>query len=217
MIMGRKVDYDRRDSKLSPNEGFKVSASTFLASVYLGGTDHFLKVNVGGQAYIPLPRHMTIAFNLSYDHGFPLGDTLLPKVERYYAGGDTTIRGLEEDMAWVERVPVPAAPLGGAEMVRVYPQGGNIRVLSNLEFQFPIWEQSILFGFPLRGAVFFDNGVVTNSWQGFDWHSFRQAVGAALRLVTPVGFTSLEYAFCLDPHPWDSSDGRFHFNFGYIF
>lgn len=216
--VGASLIYDRRDSKFNPGEGFKVEASLLAASVYLGGTDHFLKFNVNGQLFIPLPKKMIIALNLEWDYGVPLGGSvMLPKVERYYAGGDTTVRGLEEDMVWVERLMVGASPLGGATLSRVRPQGGNIRMLANLEFQFPIWEQSIIFGFPLRGAVFFDNGAVTNSMENFQWERFRHGLGLALRLVTPVGFTSLEYAWCLDPEPWDPDMGRFHFNFGYIF
>jgi outer membrane protein assembly complex protein YaeT len=216
--IGPVLVYDRRDSPLSPTRGFRLSGSIFWYYPYVLGTDHFLKINLNAQAFIPLPKEMTIAVSVRYDQGIPLGGAvLLPKAERFFAGGDTTIRGLEEDMAWTERIPVSVAPLSGATFFRLLPQGGNIRLLGNLEFQFPIWKESILFGLPLMGALFFDNGVVTNSFQGFSVRSFRQAAGAALRVVTPVGFTSIEYAFCLDPDLGDPKFGRVHFNFGYIF
>jgi outer membrane protein assembly factor BamA len=102
-------------------------------------------------------------------------------------------------------------------LYQIRPQGGNIRLLSNVEFQFPIWKESLLFGLPLMGAVFFDNGVVTNSFKQFKWQEFRHGAGLALRIITPVGFSSFEYAFALDPTLGDSKSGRFHFNFGFVF
>jgi outer membrane protein insertion porin family len=210
--------YYRRDDPLNPTRGFRVGASLFCATRYLGGTDDFLKFNVNGQAFIPLPKEMTIAFSARYDHALPLGGAVvLPKVERFYAGGDTTIRGFEEDRAWTERVEAPAAPLSGATVIRLRPQGGNIRLLTNLEFQFPIWRESIIFGLPLMGAVFMDNGLVTNSFKAFTWTDFRHSVGVALRIITPVGFSSFEYAWPLDPEIGDPQTGRFHFNFGFVF
>ena len=145
------------------------------------------------------------------------GDVQLPKVERYFAGGDTSNRGLEEDMAWAELTLAPVAPLSGASYYFVRPQGGNIRLLTNAEIQFPIWRESILFGLPLMGAIFIDNGMLANSFFGFDVADFRHGAGLALRIVTPVGFSSFEYAWALDPEPWDPTLGRFHFNFGFVF
>jgi len=218
--IGPALVYDRRDNPLSPSQGFRVEGSMLWATRYLGGTRDFLKFNLSGQAFLPLPKDITIAFGARYDHGRPLGgDVQLPKVERYFAGGDTTIRGLEEGMAWAEVIEAPLTPLGAGTLYRVRPQGGNIRILTNLELQVPIWKESILFGLPLMAAVFMDNGVVTNSLSGFEMSDFRHSVGVALRIVTPVGFSSFEYAFCLDPDPWDPRDpiGRFHFNFGFVF
>jgi outer membrane protein assembly factor BamA len=165
-----------------------------------------------------LPLDITIALGVRYDHGVPLGGAiLLPKVERLFAGGDTTIRGFEEDRAFAERIVVPTMPYGGVTMVRVIPRGGNIRLLSNFEIQFPIWKESPLLGFDLMAALFLDNGVVLNSFDHFEWSDFRHSVGHALRIVLPVGFASFEFGFPLDPMLGDPPDGwRFHFNFGFI-
>jgi outer membrane protein insertion porin family len=220
--LGLTLVFDRRDSQISPTRGFKIGTSFFGASRYLGGNADFLKLNVNAQYYQPLPKGMTIALNVRYDHGFPLsGAETLPKVERFYAGGDTTIRGLEEDHAWTEQVFSPVSPLADATLLLQRPRGGNIRLLGNIEFMFPIWDNSIVFGFPIKGAIFMDNGVVTNAWSAVEASDFRHSAGLALRLITPVGFTSFEYAIPLDFQPGDPRTlgipGRFHFNFGFIF
>jgi outer membrane protein insertion porin family len=209
--------YDRRDNPLAPSRGFQLQAQVRYASEYLGGTSDFLALRTYGNAYIPLPFGITIAMGVRYDHGFPLrGAVLLPKVERFFAGGDTTIRGFEEDRAFAERIEGPLSPLGGTSFIKLVPQGGNIRLLTNLEFQVPIWKDSPL-GLPLLGAVFFDNGLVTNSFEGLEASDFRHGIGVALRIFTVVGFLSLEYAWPLDPDVGDPREGRFHFNFGFVF
>jgi outer membrane protein insertion porin family len=210
--------YDRRDNPLAPSRGFRLAGRLTWASEYLAGNADFLKLRLNGQAYIPLPLDLTIAFGVRYDHGIPLrGAELLPRVERFFAGGDTTLRGFEEDRAFAERIESPLGPLDGPTMIRLVAQGGNIRLLTNLELQFPIWKESLLLGLPLMGAIFLDNGLVTNSFDRFDIGAFRHGLGGALRIVTLVGFLSIEYAFPLDPQVGDPKDGRFHVNFGFIF
>lgn len=209
--------YDRRDNPLAPTRGFQLQAQVRYASEYLGGTSDFLALRTYGNAYIPLPFGITIAMGVRYDHGFPLrGAVLLPRVERFFAGGDTTIRGFEEDRAFAERIEGPLSPLGGTSFIKLVPQGGNIRLLTNLELQVPIWKDSPL-GLPLLGAVFVDNGLVTNSFQRLEASDFRHGIGVALRIFTVVGFLSLEYAWPLDPDVGDPREGRFHFNFGFVF
>ena len=214
--VGPALVYEARDRPLSPTRGFRLAASAFFATKAFGGTDDFVKISGNGQYYLRLPWSSIVALGVRYDQGIPLGDrVVLPKVERFFAGGDTTIRGFDEDRAFAERVRFSAAPFLEATNVRVIPQGGNIRLLSNLELQFPIWKQSPLLGRDLLAAVFFDNALVTNSFRGAQWHDFRHSLGTALRIVLPVGFASFEWAWPLDPKVGDSS-WRFHFNFGFI-
>ncbi|MCK5796448.1 MAG: outer membrane protein assembly factor BamA [Deltaproteobacteria bacterium] len=209
--------YDRRDNPLAPKKGFQVQAQIRYASKYFGGTSDFLALRAYGNAFIPLPAGIIIAVGVRYDHGFPLGGAVtLPKVERFFAGGDTTIRGFEEDRAFAERIVGPLAPLGGTSIIKLVPQGGNIRLLTNIELQVPIWTHNPL-GLPILGAIFMDNGLVTNSFEAFRAQDFRHSAGIALRLFTVVGFMSLEYAIPLDPGVGDPEDGRLHFNFGFIF
>ena len=67
------------------------------------------------------------------------------------------------------------------------------------------------------GALFIDNGFVCNSLETLQAEDFRHGAGLALRIITPVGFSSFEYAWPLDPQIGDPESGRFHFNFGFVF
>ena len=70
------IVYDRRDNPLNPTRGYRLATSLLLASRYLGGWNDYLKLNVNGQGYLPLPKDMTIALSVRYDHAVPLGEVV---------------------------------------------------------------------------------------------------------------------------------------------
>jgi len=219
--LGPTVIWDKRDNPLVPRKGFKLTGAVRVASRYLAyplPSSDFLHVHFSGQGLLPLPAGIVIALGLRYDHGIPFGaSTMLPKTERFFAGGDTTVRGYEEDRLKTEVLETGVAPFGQPMVYRVKPQGANIRMIMNLELQFPIWEKSILFGMPILGVLFFDAGSLTNALHRMKPDDWKTSIGAALRVVTPVGFISIEYAIPFQPGPGTDPTGRMHFNFGYIF
>jgi outer membrane protein insertion porin family len=182
------------------------------------GSARFMKF--GGQAahFIPLGSRFRLSNAVRYDHGVPLGgDAALPEVERFFAGGDTTVRGFEQDRLATEIIEDEVGPLGGVSQFRVVPAGGSIRAIYNLDLEVRVWKEP-MFDFPIASAVFFDSGIVTNSWVGFKLRDLRQSLGLALlRWVTPFGAFSFEYAVPLDPQLGDDPRGRFHINFGFLF
>jgi outer membrane protein insertion porin family len=234
--VGAALAFDRRDHPLAPTRGYRFSLGAQFASRYLGPAayargEDFVKIHFGAQGLIPLGGGVMLVQGFRYDHGFPLGGaSLLPKIERFYAGGDTTVRGFEQDQMRVELVRLTTPPLPGDTAYLTIPQGGNIRVIHNLELVFPIWKKSIIFGLPINGALLLDSGLLVNSFDGARLADIRHSAGLAfLRLATPVGSLSFEYATPLNPHPGDIKPGnrwkawpwnwpgRVHFNFGFVF
>jgi outer membrane protein insertion porin family len=215
--LGPTLDYDRRDNPLMPTRGYHLSTTMFYATRLVDPfqeTPTYLKFNVTVTGYMPLGHGIAVYAASQYDQGVPLGGaSLLPKVERFFAGGDTTVRGIEEDRLKTEVVRLPAPGAAGLPAYQLTAVGGNIRMLEKLELIFPLWRNSTL---PLSTALFFDTGVITNSLDVLALRDFRHSIGIApLRLVTPVGFFSLEYAWPLDPRVGDDPSGRFHFTFGF--
>ncbi len=204
-----------RPDPLTPEAGFKIELRGLYADRYLGGQDTFFKVGASGQHFLSLGSRLLISNSLRYDHGFPIGATLLPETERFFAGGDTTVRGYEEDRLNTEIVEEAVPPLGEISRIRVLPAGGNIRFVYNFDVQLRVWE---LFDLPVASAIFFDSGLVTNSLDGAEVTDLRHALGVALlRLVAPFGSLSVEYAVPLDPRLGDNPRGRYHVNFGLLF
>lgn len=218
--VGPTVVWDRRDNPLVPQKGFRLTGSVRVASRYLAypiRSADFVHMHFGGQGLLPLPGGIVLALGLRYDHGIPYGggSPMLPKIERFFAGGDTTVRGYEQDRLKTHIVWSPMSPYGTEPRTfRIRPAGANIRMIANLELMFPIWK---VLGMPILGVLFFDAGALTNSLQLLGLDDLKTSIGAALRLVTPVGFVSLEYAIPFQPSYGTDPTGRTHFNFGFIF
>ncbi len=172
-------------------------------------------------------RRFNIKLNLRVNYGIPLRRPALPVVERFFAGGDTTTRGYDNDALRAEEVRAPVGSLFGDLGYRVVPQGGNVRILSQIEWEFAISQK---LPWPWVGALFLDTGAVFDGWERLRWNDFRFSVGLSLlRLLTPFGPISLDYAYPLTlpgQEPLLQSDrwkqepaishfpGRIHFTWG---
>jgi outer membrane protein assembly factor BamA len=214
------VEWLRLDNRLVPTRGFRIDATAEVALPALSvplralpfpiGDDTFIKVGVHSMTVVPLTSWLALRHGLRFDNGFPLGGpVLLPKVERFFAGGDTTLRGFKLDRARIDEVRFAIYP--GVDGVEYRPIGGNLRILQNVDLQFPISP-------PFYGAVFMDNGVVADSLDGLSPARFRHGVGVSPLLIKlPIGDLSFSWAWPLDPGPGDTKIGVLHVNIGLLF
>ena len=240
-VFDDRVSFEGAKNPLLPIEGWLLGG-TVAGAAALGPHGHnFLVYSGQVQRYQPLGRGClgrsehpctSLIANFRGDWGMPIGESALPAVERFFAGGDNTTRGFDTDMMKTEiiRGDVSPAPPTGSRAndppvaYRIIPQGGNIRFLGTVEFQFPI---SQFGGYPWMGALFFDAGTIFDRPQSFDASSdLKASVGVSLfRILTPVGPLSLEYAYpltqSLAEEQWAHETswylhwpGRIHFNWG---
>jgi len=210
------VEWHRLDHVLVPSRGFKVAAGVEVALPALSfdvGQDTFVKLYGHGLSVVPLLPWLSLRYSIRYDQGLPIGGpALLPKVERYFAGGDTTIRGYALDHALTETISAPGVVFGNASVnyVQYRPLGGNLRILQNIDLQFPI-------SAPLYGSIFLDSGMVGYSLDGISAMDFRHGIGfSPLLIKLPVGDLSLSFAIPLNRRPGDDT-WRTHFNVGLMF
>ncbi len=213
----QRVDRNGQLTPPAPEAGFRVEASAVWANRYFLSQDPFVKLSVAGSRFIPVGKSLVLRGDLRYDHGIPLGgQVMLPEVERFFGGGDNTVRGYAEDRLRTEIIQVGLPPFDSVSQIRVIPAGGNIRVLGSLDAQVRIWRI-------LAGALFTDAGLITNQWStvsvtkkwGFvpDSPDLRPSVGMGLRILTPFGIGAIEYAVPLRPQLGDDPSGRIHFYF----
>ena len=126
----------------------------------------------------------------------PFGDTVLPIQQRYFLGGQFSVRGYGQD-----------------ELTPVSPNGEGIGGLTAVQGHVE-WRRQIYDIF--HGALFYDIGVVSEDPFSVDG-ALGHGVGAGLRIYTPVGPVRLDLGY----NPGDVYVGggrwQFFFSFGFSF
>ncbi|HEU4935567.1 MAG TPA: POTRA domain-containing protein [Vicinamibacterales bacterium] len=215
------ISRDTRDDVLDPERGTFVSGEGTLAARALGGQVGFLKSYVQGLWFRRLPARKRIVFAsrvaLGLADGFPrevTGTAIegqpvsvtvedLPASERFFAGGDTTIRGFALDTVGA---PNTISPSG-------FPRGGNGLLLLNGELRLPVWGD-------VGAALFVDGGNVFDRVTEMDLAELRGSVGFGLRYKSPIGPIRFDVGFKLDRREIGGTlEGRraFHFSIGQAF
>jgi outer membrane protein insertion porin family len=226
---------DQRDDPLNPGAGqFRIMDVEWSTKV-LATEAPYLKGLVRQFFYRSLPHDMVLAIGmrLGLAYGWSrLPDELnqfsIPIVERFFAGGATTLRGFALDQASPLRNVIaredgePIIEDGKPLIIKGEPAGGNVITLLNLELRFPIWGN-------LRGVAFSDNGGAYREVSDFTLRDWRYNVGFGFRYETPLGPLRVDYGVKLDRRTFRSIHcpdpriacteplGRWHVSLGHAF
>jgi outer membrane protein assembly complex protein YaeT len=217
--------YDTRDDQVDPASGGYVSANGQLAARRIGSEVGFVKSFFTAQAFRALPHTNRVVLagsaRLGLAAGFrrdiimtdadgnpvldrdgrPIVQSVvqdLPEPERFFAGGDTTVRGFALDT------------LGRPDTLRNgFPIGGNGLVLFNAELRVP-----------LRGGLgvvgFVDTGNVFARAADIDLGALRSAVGFGVRYKSPIGPIRVDLGFKVNRRPGEGRSAWF-ISFGQAF
>jgi len=194
--------WDKRDNYWLPTKGYQITARVEPAGQLLGGDFDFTKYTLSASCHKTLitddldRKHI---LSLSGKVGFaePVGDTkTVPIFERFFAGGATTIRGF--DFRGV-------GPHVAGDAI-----GGESLILASLEYNFPIFEESI------RGVIFVDSGGVFPGSGDIDFGQLRASAGVGLRIYIPFFGPiplSFDWGFPIASEPGDEEE-IFSFSIG---
>jgi outer membrane protein insertion porin family len=193
---------DTRDDVVEPSRGALLSGEGSIAARALGGQVGFIKTYVQGHWFTRLPVQRRIIFATraaaGLADGFPreaqptdaAGTPLpgppvivedLPASERFFAGGDTTIRGFALDTVGAANTISPKG----------FPRGGNAVLILNAELRMPVWKE-------IGAAVFVDGGNVFERVTHFDLGELRGSAGFGIRYRSPIGPVRLDLGFKMD-------------------
>jgi outer membrane protein assembly complex protein YaeT len=215
---------DTRDDLLEPTRGMFVSGEGSVAARALGGEVGFMKTYLQIFSFRRLPKTQRVVFatraSLGLADGFerevaptdsdgnpipgpPVVIDDLPASERFFAGGDTTIRGFALDR------------VGAANTISSngFPTGGNAVLILNGELRFPVRGD---FG----GVLFIDGGNVFRRVTEFDLGDLRGSVGVGVRYQSPVGPIRFDVGFKMDRRVLGGeleNRAAFHFSLGQAF
>lgn len=212
---------DTRDDALDPTKGALLGVEGELAARRIGSEVGFAKTFLQGYAYRKLPGERGIILAggarlglatgfrrevtqisdtgqiIRDEHGNPTPQILrdLPASERFFAGGDTTVRGFALD-----RLGDPTKT--GAEATidtNGFPKGGHALFVVNAELRAPVWRD-------LGLVAFLDGGNVFARVSHFDFGNLRGGAGFGIRYRSPVGPIRVDLGFKLDRRRFASGE-----------
>ncbi len=196
------VRRDTRDWYLLPSKGslFRATASTGLG--ILGGTEEFYKLELEGAKYFS-DTYFDTGFILSLkgEVGFveSFGNKRVPLDERFFVGGDFSIRGYQYGYA------------GPLDPNTKDPIGAKKKLVMSVEALYPLYKKMFYF------ATFFDYGLGADNWSDFKLKNFRGGYGIGLRVITPFAPIRIDWAFKTKKVPGDTNRSRVHFVLGTFF
>lgn len=220
---------DSRNDVLDPERGTVLGADLDLALKSIGSEVGFAKTFVQAFAYRRLPgahpwvvatgARLGIARGfetrvprvdatgrpVTGDDGQPIVDVVtdLPASERFFAGGDSTVRGFSLDRLGTQ------ATLNADG----FATGGNAMVVGNLELRTPHVKGVGLVGFVDSGNVFLRASAI-------DLAELRTTAGLGIRYRSPLGPLRLDIGFKLDRRDFTGGTERrvvYHLSLGQAF
>jgi len=203
--------HDTRDALFDPRRGHYLSGEVQYYSGAIGSEADFVKMLAQVYRFKQVFPRTVWAQALRAGAAVPFGvsktgpsltcaegtivDSGVPPSERFFAGGDTTLRGFARDRV--------GATCNGD------PLGGEGLFILNEELRFPILHA-------LGGVLFYDAGNVYRLLDDYDIGDLRQVAGAGLRFATPIGPFRLEYGALLDRKEGEPR-GELFFSIGQAF
>jgi outer membrane protein assembly complex protein YaeT len=203
--IGPQLDIDYRDNPFLPTRGSFTRLSTNYSTPSLGSSPgvKFIKYEAEHRFYQRLgsPRWVWAnsarggyVRNLSHDIG-----SGVPSDSAFVLGGIYSLRGFDIASP-LDRVPADGNGKTPSDENGFVLGQANQKIIKNhseyylfkSELRYPIY------GDTLGGVIFYDGGAVYVS--NYDFHRpYRDAVGLGLRVNTPVGPASLDFAWKLNP------------------
>ncbi len=222
-IVSTSASHDRTNDAVNPSRGWRVRGDARAGETFskLVKSVTFYRGTGEAATYVRFAGGIIgtrVQMSRAFAPGAKLvdGSPLIPQQERIFAGGQSSVRGYQQNLlgplvyvvsgenvidtvgANGERVVVVK---DGARYDRAVPRGGTAMVVANLE-----WRRGFRFiAEQLQFAAFVDAG---NVWEaqseGFLWGNLRATPGLGLRVVTPLGPFRVDVGY----QPYEPRAGR---------
>ncbi len=202
---GPSLSYDSTDNAFKPHRGLRSFSEAEIAGARRRTTDPrvfpFFRISTSNNYYYPIWRKGTVKLRLELKFLYPFAEGApkdVPESERFYLGGETTVRGYHPFNIGPKFTKIDGTP----DLNK--PRGGVSSLLASIEYMQTIFPMLDVF-------VFFDGGSVSD--KDFDIPDFRMSSGLGVRieLANRVPIT-LGYGWPINKGP--NLDKKFFFSMG---
>ncbi len=178
------------DSPLTPSRGSLYLASAKFAGSFLGGDIDLIKPRFELTRYVPFIKRHVLGFHVEYQFIKTFGGSTIPIWERFYLGGERSIRGYD--------------------IYSIYPRktnlGGTKSLVMNAEYIIPV-------GGPLYIIFFFDAGNAFAENQRLNFGNLFTSKGLEARIFVPALRIPFRLIFSFNSPKIHPDDSNFAFRF----
>jgi translocation and assembly module TamA len=186
LMPGLQLQKIRGSHPIYPTRGWKVGVSVRGTHPSISTTEFFMQGRAWSKGILPVGYGRLLG-RLELGQTAVDDVTTLPASVRFFAGGDTSVRGFDFQTLG----PVD----GNGDVI-----GGRSLITGSLEYDFPLWER-------WHPAAFVDAGNAFNDIEAFD---ARISAGAGIRWRSPLGPIRIDFARPVD----DNRNWRLHLSMG---
>ncbi|MGB9906664.1 MAG: outer membrane protein assembly factor BamA [Candidatus Saccharicenans sp.] len=181
------------DSPLTPSRGTLYNVSFRFAGSFLGGDVHLYRPRFEFARYQPLFSNHVLGFHVEYQFIKPIGNHEVPYWERFFLGGEQSIRGYEYYTV-------------GPRDEKNILIGGTKSLVLNLEYIVPL-------GGPLYGILFYDAGNALLQSEKFSPKNMFTSAGLEVRVFVPALRVPFRLIFAYNNRKIYLDDSNFAFRF----
>ena len=198
-MIGHKLNYDKRDSRFEPTEGYVLGLSNDFAGI--GGSVDYVRSTLSGAQYYQIADQWILSIRGKIGYIISIGDDDIRLNDRFFIGGDD-LRGFDD------------SGIGPRDRVTDDALGGNRFFTSSVQLRFP-------FGLPKElgvfGSVFADAGTLgdidASGANLLDEESIRASLGTGLSWRSPFGPLAVSFGFAVIKEDFDQTK-VLRFSFG---
>jgi outer membrane protein insertion porin family len=198
-MIGHKLNYDKRDSRFEPTEGYILGLSNDFAGI--GGSVDYVRSTLSGAQYYQIADQWILSIRGKIGYIISIGDDDIRLNDRFFIGGDD-LRGFDD------------SGIGPRDRVTDDALGGNRFFTSSVQLRFP-------FGLPKElgvfGSVFADAGTLgdidASGANLLDEESIRASLGTGLSWRSPFGPLAVSFGFAVIKEDFDQTK-VLRFSFG---
>lgn len=181
------------DSPLTPSRGTLYLASCKFAGSFLGGDISLIKPRFEWSFFHPVYRNHVVGLHFEYQFIKTIGDSQIPIWEKFYLGGERSIRGYDI-------YSIGPRNQYGANI------GGDKSLVLNAEYIIPV-------GGPLYAILFFDAGNAYTMDQKINFRNLYTSKGLEMRVFVPALRVPFRLIFSFNSPKVHPEDSNFAFRF----